>query len=396
MMKERKINLNISLITIYIAVLLAINSAAPWYIWHNEWFTLLLIIVFVICRVLFYKFTIKKNQIPSIISCLILYSYMYWFHSPDISSMFSTIITKTLPVVLLILFSNEEKKIFLETLINIVAFIGFLSISYYLLWILGVPLPHSTIAHRSSFYPEFTNYYLFITPGEYTPFTRFRSILTEPGHLGMYAAIFLYINSYNFKKWQTWSLFIQLILSFSLSGYVLLAIGILVHLWATKLQIVKFLVITGICSLIVASIGIFIYKEYEDSVLSTHILSRLVIEDGKLSGDNRNTSDYEEAYNKFLDSNKSIIGIGREKFGSLPFKIAGDNCSYKDYIFQYGKIGISLLLLFFYCLIYPKTNKLYWGLFILYFFSFIQRPFALWEIELFPFISFSSYCNSLR
>lgn len=379
----------ISELTIYAAIIIALNSAAPWYIWHNQWLTKALLCLFLIGRFFISRTHCTKSEQAALICCIFLYTYLFWIHSADLSTIFTTTFTKILPVLFIILFTNDEKAKFIKRFTAIFSGIGLLSLIFYLLWGIGFPLPHTTIYHNNSFYPEFTNYYLFVTMAkEYTPMIRFSGIFTEPGHLGTYTAILIYINRYNFRKWSVWVMTIMLFLSLSVAGYLLFGLGLMLLLWSTKNNFIKLVLISITCILFISIIGTHLIEKYDNSVLTKLIFSRLVIENGEMSGNNRNTYDFEVAYDNFKHTNSIIVGIGRNKFNSLPFVIAGGNCSYKNYIFQYGIIGLILIIIFGISLIIPKTSKIYWGLFIIYCVSFIQRPFALDEIQLFPFICF--------
>lgn len=127
--------------------------------------------------------------------------------------------------------------------------------------------------------------------------------------------------------------------------------------------------------------------EKEDNVVNEYILSRLVYEDGKLSGDNRTSEDFDDYFSKkIMTSSDCLIGIGPKTFQTkLSFSGSG-NSSYKVFIVMDGIVGL-LIVLFFYSGILLKyyTRELFL-LFILYVISFIQRPYALWDSQILIYI----------
>lgn len=71
---------------------------------------------------------------------------------------------------------------------------------------------------------------------------------------------------------------------------------------------------------------------------------------------------------------------------SVLFPVKG-NSSYKVFIVQYGILGLVVLSVFFFVIVWYSKSSFVRGLLLLYVASFWQRPYALWEVELFLFIS---------
>lgn len=377
-------------ISVIFAVFLALISVNPWFVWGHSHVGRALILGFILCRTCLTTVKVHKSQLLPLLLCIILCLYLYFLHAATISDMFSTIITRMLPLLLFLLFSNTEKANFIKWLTNLFSTISIVSLVFFLLWHLGFSLGYSTLNHADGFYNSFYNYYFFIISGDLGLFTRFQSVFTEPGHLGFVSALLLYINKYDLKKWQVWSLIISLLWSLSLAAYVLLIAGFVIYIWSTSKNTTK--VIFRLTAALFACIFIvnIYYQDNRDSVFSQLIIERLQLNsDGSLAGDNRNTKDFMQYYNEFTTTLNSIVGLGAKEYSMLQFN--GGNSSYRCFVLEYGYLGLVLLMLFGMSNIRPGNSKQYWGLFFLYCLSFIQRPYALWEIESFPFIAFS--CN---
>ena len=284
-------------------------------------------------------------------------------------------------------FTNKEKKRFIDSFTTIFSLILFVSLIFFTLFQFGVSLPFSRISHSDAHYSEFYNYYAFIVDGHLGIFTRFRSVFTEPGHVGMFASIILYVNDYKLPKWKLFPLLITIIWSFSLAAYFLLIIGYVLYLLLNNRFRVYLLLIPIILLLSAWAISLY-YKNNKGSLVSELIISRLQItNDGKLSGNNRHTSDFLTYYDKFDKTSDYITGLGSHKYHKLPF-LSG-NASYKNFILEHGLMGILFLMFFGLSFIYSYASLQYFGLFLLYVAAFLQRPYALWEVESFLYIAYS-------
>lgn len=376
-------------LSLVIAAFIALYSAQPYFAWGTSAIKVLLLAVFLSLRFFFLtRKTLTRNKLP-IYVCCVLWLYLYVFHAPNLNDALSSIFTKLLPLLFVILLTIEEKRKFLRYVTNLFAIIIAVSLFFFTIWFCGISLPSTIIEHTSdSFYPHFTSYYFFIIQGNLGILTRFQSIFTEPGHLGMLSALLLYANSYNFRKWQCWVLLSGVIWSFSLAAYILLISGVIIYrILSTKRIIISIMktVIVMAC-FIVGSVAFYI--AFPDTILSTLIFSRLEInEERGISGNNRNDASFMKYYKELEETKNYFTGIGIDQYAKLTF--SGGNSSYRVFIVQYGLIGITLLFLFGVGIVWPVHSKIYWGLLLLYCLSFYQRPYALWEIESFSFLCFS-------
>lgn len=382
-------------ISIIFAILIALYSSMPYFVWPILKVKVLLLGLFLLSRFFLLKrYTLSTNKLPLYI-CLLLYIYIYTFHASSLGEIFSTFFTRFLPLLFVLLFSTVEKKLFLKHITNLYAVIVLISLFFYILWFAGINLPSTMLyTHPESFYSHFTSYYFFIIKGDLGIFTRFQSVFTEPGHLGMIMALLLYINSYNYRKWQCWVFLISLLWSFSLAAYILFMIGVIIYKIAVSKKIIVAFIKTILIIFLLTTMSISFYLTYPDTLFSTLILSRVELDKEQgISGNNRNDASFMKYYKEFQNKNTYYFGIGPEEYSKLPF--TGGNSSYRVFIVQYGLIGILLLLFLGISIVGICPSKLYWGLLLLYCLSFYQRPYALWEVESFSFICYSGLITNL-
>lgn len=384
----------VSKTSVILAVFIALASAHPWFLWSYSGVSILLLALFLVLRTLLLKLRFSMKYSIPLYFTIILWCYLYVTHAPGFSDVFSTIFTRLLPLIAVLLLSLDEKKKVIVYLTNILSTILLISLIFFLAWTFGVSLPNSMLENSlDSFYPVFSNYYAFIVIADLGIFTRFQSVFTEPGHLGMIISLLLYINKYDLRKWQCWVMLISLLWSLSLAAYVLLVIGLFLYICANSENFIKLVFRILVVFTIIVSIGVYYYSTNSDSVVSTLIFSRLEF-DGEhgIAGNNRNDYDFKKYYESFEERSEYYWGIGINGFSKLSF--SGGNSSYKIFIVQYGLIGILILAVYGISIIMASPSRLYWGLFFLYCISFMQRPYALWEIESYPFICFAGCINS--
>lgn len=130
------------------------------------------------------------------------------------------------------------------------------------------------------------NNHIFLTTYALRETERFNSYFIEPGHLGMMGAFLLYADGFDFKKKTSWVIFISVILTFSLAGYVLLFMGFLFAKYEKKEIGLKFVLFFGILILLVYLFGTF-YNGGEN-FLNEKIFSRLEYDEERgIVGNNR-------------------------------------------------------------------------------------------------------------
>lgn len=377
----------LSNISVWIAVLISICSLYPWFTWYLP-INVYLPLLFIISRLpIIINTSIINHKILIVVFLYIVYAVVYCkFMIVEPRHNAIEFVLSIVPLGLIILFRNNELLIFYKRLIKIFSIVLLVSLLGFSLKTIGIELPFSILYHPNPWYNPYKNYYLFTVYNDYGLFTRFTSMMQEPGHIGMSCAILLYTTGYSLKRWYNIVMTVSLIWTFSLAGYVLYLIGGIIYIIAKhKSYVRQFLKILISISFLLPLV-LFYYNYNKDSVVSSLVLSRFELDDkGGISGNNRNTEDFNMFYKTFLRSGESLLGMNygefTKKWGGTP------NSSYKNFIMEKGIICTTLLVIF--CLAYTQLfhTKIGYGLLILFVISFLQRPYFMWPIQSFTFIA---------
>ncbi|CUQ23781.1 hypothetical protein DXC91_00745 [Bacteroides uniformis] len=379
-MKISKILL--SRISLYLVSFIMLCSMKPWFVWDNPAILYILIIFFILTRLPFAR-RINKKHCVLLILCFILYTVVDVPHINDAKRFVEYIFRHFICTSLVILLLSEEKASLVKIFINFYAGVLLFSTIIYVLVILGMPIYSYQVSINDPYYSwGFSNSLFLILPITSFPFPRFQSIFLEPGHLGMISSLMLYMIRYNMRSWQGIIIFLSSLLSMSLAAYMLLFLGMVIYKlsFGNLLKTITFL-------LMILMTCTMAYNFFPNSYFSQAILLRLEYDEDKgFKGNNRISEDFEYYYNnKFYKTEHVLLGIGGDNISTISGE--GGNSSYKVFIVQYGILGLVVLSVFFFVIVWYSKSSFVRGLLLLYVASFWQRPYALWEVELFLFIS---------
>ena len=354
----------------------------PWFVWDNPAILYILIIFFILTRLPFAR-RINKKHCVLLILCFILYTVVDVPHINDAKRFVEYIFRHFICTSLVILLLSEEKASLVKIFINFYAGVLLFSTIIYVLVILGMPIYSYQVSINDPYYSwGFSNSLFLILPITSFPFPRFQSIFLEPGHLGMISSLMLYMIRYNMRSWQGIIIFLSSLLSMSLAAYMLLFLGMVIYKlsFGNLLKTITFL-------LMILMTCTMAYNFFPNSFFSQAILLRLEYDEDKgFKGNNRISEDFEYYYNnKFYKTEHVLLGIGGDNISTISGE--GGNSSYKVFIVQYGILGLVVLSVFFFVIVWYSKSSFVRGLLLLYVASFWQRPYALWEVELFLFIS---------
>jgi hypothetical protein len=250
-----------------------------------------------------------------------------------------------LPFISLFVFFNLKiyyKAKFLETLTKVLSVFLFISLIAWFLVMIGVSLPKGEISYEAAGGTKhvLNNYYLFIEYTENVIFQRFMSIFIEPGYLGSLLAFLIYINNFELKRKEVLVLFISLIITFSLAGYLMLLFSYLTYLTKNKKN--EFIYLIVYSSILLITYNLTNNINNGNNIYNKLIYSRFEFdkEKDKWTGNNRTSAELDFNFDKFLDSEYLTTGVGlteAEKFGG--------GVGYKAYIITNGIFGLSILFL---------------------------------------------------
>ncbi|MTB44398.1 hypothetical protein, partial [Providencia sp. wls1950] len=176
-------------------------------------------------------------------------------------------------------------------------------------------------------------------------FFRFSSIFDEPGLIGSICAIlfFTYPLKNDHKKTiliQKTILLLSIFLSFSLGGYILFFIGFLLqNLLINRENRLRKITVTSI--LIVITLSILATTEGGKK----YITDRIWNNDGiTITKNNREDVTFNSLYEKmYINPKDALFGYGKDSH----VRTKADVSSYKGFIYNYGLIGLCLIILTF-------------------------------------------------
>ena len=288
------------------------------------------------------RFSLFLLLIYSLLSFFV-FDTLYLFNAAVFFALFSIIM---LPI--------NEKGYFLRAITNCFVIILIISIPAWILYLIGVPLPHSGVIYHSNGFHEFYDYYFFrVSSKGFSLFPRFGSIFLEPGQLATPCAFLYFLNGANFSR-KNLVLLTAIVLSFSLIAY-----GLVIFAFVAKrfLSSSKYRVAKVLSSMVlVLGVSLFFSQdEISDDPVTALIVSRLEYDEEKvISGNNRLSGEFRIRYDHFIQSEDRYLGI-RNRL------LKGNDWTYNSsgilkFIVHRGLIGISLFMLFIFMLFWDKRS----------------------------------------
>lgn len=348
--------INIARVLFYIGILFAYwGSLLPWFFWKldNIYFipsAMFIFLSMLLSRTLSSPIFTRKDFQASILSYLALTVMMRIVNMNNINSYIGLCFYAVIFFSIFLL-SLEEMKRLMKFLCITMASLLVVSIFFFILYLLGIPLPNSPIANETLEY-SYTNYYIFMIDDRsfFFLFPRFNSVFLEPGHLGTASVLLLTTQIGLWKKWYNIVLIITTILTFSLAAFVLFLLLMFLQVWIRRKRILPKIIFL-LCFIATVTVGSILYND-GDNLMNTLILERLEVNDGKLAGDNRVTDKFETEFNDFIESDDIFFGRDYDwrDFG-------WGNAGYRVFLYDNGLIILFMLIVFYICMILPSTEK---------------------------------------
>ena len=124
------------------------------------------------------------------------------------------------------------------------------------------------------------------------------------------------------------------------------------------------------------------------------LIDRLIFDGEQISGWNRFTDDFNDYYNNFITSPESFFGIGQTEFVNLfPQRVS---IGYKTYIVAHGFFGLLILIAFYFSIALKYKQKKTLLFLLIYIISFLQRPYAICDVQILIFICALPYINNFN
>ncbi|MBD5435109.1 MAG: hypothetical protein HDR36_01100 [Treponema sp.] len=382
-------------VKVFFLALVALYSMRPYFLWDKNIVLLFFNIMLFLCVFLEFFFgkgygyrKIDRKNIYCIGSFLLLYVYVYVVWAGGIVGLISQIPLYLFPTLVMLLCSQGERIYFLSLLTAIVSFLLFISLCFYFLYLFGFYTTYTKIQHPTAeAYDFFYNYKFFIMCNDTRSviFSRFQGVFTEPGQIGMICALLLYANRYHVRQRKVFVLLISIVFTLSLAAYILLVCGWIMYLYFNSKNRIKAVLSVCIVGGVLVGGTLIYYSLYPNTIYSKWVIARLMPDKKRgIAGNNRNSSEFKRVYSNFLSSGGLVVFTGK---GTIEMKkYSAGNSSYKVYVFEYGFLGLFMLFLFYVSILYFFKSRLLIGMLLLYFLSFLQRPYALWTSEIYIYV----------
>ncbi len=366
-------------------ILAFFGTLNPWFLWPiAKVYTIIssfLVLSAMAISATMQKSIFSKNEfLLPILSYTILIYYQSLINHQNVTSLIFNLFHISI-FLALFRFNIEKIEVLATVLAKTMAIILSVSIPFFLLYLVGFPLP-STNGGFNDMY-SYSNYFFFLIDDRsmFSFIPRFHSVFLEPGQMGTATTLLLLTQIGKWKKWYNIILFAATVMSFSLAAYILLFAVIFLSLWIQGQDFFKKLIITiAIISTVVVS---SFYYNQGYNLIHDLIIIRMEVEDGQMAGDNRVNDSFKADYENFLESSDIILGKDLERvWGSAGYKV---------FFYDYGLMGIILLFTFYYISVMDSVNRRRQiAALLVALMNFYARDFPLWYSFYLPI-----YCTAM-
>ena len=348
----------------------------PWFIWNYSYIlaSISVLILFFVCFNRIVKWFGFYFRFIIIYALLVLFFVVYGSFG---EFRFSSVIT-LLTFFLLFFITKAEKIWTLKYVTKILSIIVLISLSGWLLnkYVFSLPI-FGYLAYgvgKGDAGDVLLNYIIFVDY-QSDAVSRFYSVFDEPGVLGTLSAFVLLGNKYDFKNKSNVIILLGGLFTFSLAFIIISIIGILVLNVKKSSTIIKALLIAAV----IIPIVFFVLKD--DQTFNSVVVDRL-INIGENGIDSRTSYGLNSFFNGFVSSPDFYLGMGTDFFKYNPTLLSGQG--YKIFVIEYGIIGVVLLFVLYRSFI-GKNYFLGYSCLIIFFISFLQRPFLFtpWQLIMF-------------
>lgn len=234
----------------------------------------------------------------------------------------------------------------------------------------------------------FQNYFFYLLPiGENfsSGSHRFNGPFIEPGDLGCICAFLLFAARYDFKRYKGLKyIAVALLATLSLAGWLMTAIGYLLHMFDQNRLKGR-----SLFAIVILILGVYIFGTFYnqgDNVINNAILSRLQSDDEMgFSGNNRTSLLKMGAFYEMWD-NPDVLWFGYTTNDIEALNEKGKGAGFISQMVSSGLIGVvSMLLAFLLFSLKSSTRRFacfFFAIFILYF---LQRT-DLWVIYIVSYV----------
>lgn len=364
--------------------ILFLTSMELWIAWHGrevfiDFFVGLCLLYLIIKNRIKLNFE-QKNVITFLL--LLLFAIIYKMANKNWAGIMGETFGYIFPVSLIIFLNDIDRVKCIRYIVKWFAILMVPAIiTYFLCQTIGLPSLGTLKLHDNPYQEDWYLYkenYFFCTMYALRETMRFNGPFNEPGHLGMMSAFLLLADGFKFNKKSTWVIFLALLMTQSLSGYILAFVGFLFANYNNGTM--KFKVMMPFLIFI---IGGYLYATYYDAgnnFLNERILARLEYdEETGIEGNNRLRGDIHLYFLNML-SDRYLLFFGYDRDTIEQWASEGSRgTGLEMYIVAHGIVGAILSLSFYFvAFLYERPKKAAALYFAFVFLLLLQRSYCYW------------------
>lgn len=229
--------------------------------------------------------------------------------------------------------------------------------------------------------------YLFFTELAGSADIRFKSVFLEPGHVSSVAAFFVIANRFDFKNKYVRLLFLEIIPTFGLAGYMLLAIGYLFY--SIERGRVGSFMKRLIPMALLVGVAVYFFSSYRggDNLFNQLILERMTYDEERyIAGNDRSNDVVDMAFDRAWNDGSIVAGLSKDEYRNM-LNRGAIAAGAKPYMLEHGLIGTFFLFLGYFLICRTSKYKRWAALlFLVYAISFLQRTYFFWAGYYIPYI----------
>lgn len=248
-----------------------------------------------------------------------------------------------------------------------------ISLLFFILHYVGVPLPHQSLWNPELKY-DFDNYYFFVC-GTEELLPRFRSIFGEPGHLTQGLILLLVANLFNLRDKYVLILFIAQIATFSLAGYISLFVAYTVLSLLNGKSMKKLLM-----PIILLGVIVYFCIHMSEYSFFYEIIGYRFNPDIDTGRNDRNSYETQKLFDAFCQSISFLWGADSQTLSKI------DGSGYRVYLMHYGLIGLLFTILFYWKYTLTRKCKFCLVLFVVFLLEQYQGAASMWFCVLIGYI----------
>lgn len=379
MERTTSLNYKVSLFTLFSMafVLVSLESMHAWFLLELSVQLYILTFMLLIGLIFSGPRRITFNSMSLIpISLYAIFSYGI-ADLTEIKSLIGTTI-RIIIVSYIILLKPEYKIKILHNFTSVFILISIIGIPFFALdQFLSVPSVSLVIDNINA---QYNNHFVFLSPINQQKIYRYMSVFLEPGYIGMISALLLYALQFNLDRLRTWLLFLLVFISGSTAAYVLVIIGYFFFVISNAGIRINFRKLSSFFLIILS--GSFMYSLLT-FVPGLAIWEKVVLVfDGGFM-EHRLSSNFKAVFVS-IDLDTFLYGIGNKAY--LEMFPEGGSAGWKVFILKYGLLNLLMLTLFYLSICLQNRRFAVFLFFFLFCFSFSQRAYAMWEVQLLIFI----------